>query len=142
MDQQDVAEQFEKLLNSPKQSWLLGAGVSYSSNVPLMIPLTKRVLHLARTEQFAEDAEATAVLDFVQNDISQNANIEIFLTHLADLISMAERSRTVDVAVGAQRVTKAKLTKIHVALLQIIARIVRWGYLTRGWLRQALCSRH
>lgn len=39
-DDIDVAEQFEKHLNSPKQTWLLGAGVSFLANIPLMHPLT------------------------------------------------------------------------------------------------------
>lgn len=46
MQDADISEQFEKHLNSPKQTWLLGAGVSYPANIPLMYPLTDRVMEL------------------------------------------------------------------------------------------------
>lgn len=61
----DVAEQFEKHLNSPRQTWLLGAGVSYPANIPLMYPLTDRVMDIARNEIFPGDSDAIRVLDFV-----------------------------------------------------------------------------
>lgn len=67
----DIAEQFEKHLNSPKQTWLLGAGVSYPANIPLMYPLTDRVMELARGDLFAADADALRVLDFVVRDCAE-----------------------------------------------------------------------
>jgi len=127
-DEVDIAEQFEKHLNSPKQTWLLGAGASFESNIPLMYPLTARVFEIATTETFLGDAEAIAIIEFVKSDIAETAHIEIFLTHLSDLISMAERSRTQTVAIGARTATKAKLTSVHLALLDVIADIIRWGY--------------
>ena len=54
LDPVDIATQFEKHLSSPKQTWLLGAGVSIGSNIPLMGPLTDRVLHVARTDKLKE----------------------------------------------------------------------------------------
>ena len=128
VDGADIAEQFEKHLNSPKQTWLLGAGVSFPSNIPLMGPLTDRVLELANAEAFAGDEEANAIIQYIRDDISEGANIEDFLTHLGDLISLAERARSGSVTIGANTVDKAKLVEIHVALLRLIADTVRWGY--------------
>lgn len=132
MEAADIAEQFEKHLNSPKQTWLLGAGVSYPANIPLMLPLTKRVLHLAHSDVFAGDAEARSVLDFITGDCGDASHIEHHLTHLGDLISIAERSRTGGVEIGGARVAKEKLVDVHRALIELIASTVRWGY-QAGW---------
>lgn len=124
----DIAEQFEKHLNSPKQTWLLGAGVSFPANIPLMFPLTTRVLDLVRSGQFAGDAEAVRVLDFIMEDCGDNSHIEHYLTHLGDLISIAERSRTAGIEIGGSRITKEKLIEVHRGLIEKIASTVRWGF--------------
>ncbi len=90
----DIVEQFERHLNSPKQTWLLGAGISFPANIPLMYPLTVRVLDLARNNDFSQNEEALRVLNFITSDCGENSHIEHHLTHLGDLISIAERSRT------------------------------------------------
>lgn len=124
----DVAEQFEKAFNTPKQTWLLAAGASFMSNIPLMYPLTRRVLELARTEFFKGEAEILSTIDFIAGDIDENAHIEIFLTHLADLISMSVRSRNHTVQLGGEKVSFDTLTKLHHGLLDIISDTIRWGY--------------
>lgn len=127
-DNSDVAEQFEKHLNSPKQTWLLGAGISFAANVPLMHPLTKRVMAVARESVFQDDAVALSILDFIQGDVAAGSHIEEYLTHLGDCISMAERSRTAGITVNNAHVPKAKLVEVHLKLLGVIADTVRWGY--------------
>ena len=124
----DIAEQFERHLNSPLQTWLLGAGVSFSSNIPMMGPLTERVLEIAEKERLIEDKCALRIIGFIRDDVDEDANIEGFLTHLADFISMAGRSRTNCVSMNGALVTKKALVTVHVTLLQIMAEIVRWGY--------------
>lgn len=124
----DIAEQFEKHLNSPKQTWLLGAGVSYPANIPLMYPLTQRVMEFARNERFAADAEAIRVLDFIVGDCTESSHIEHHLTHLGDLTSIAERSRTGGMDIGGGIISKAKLEEVHNGLIEQIASTVRWGY--------------
>lgn len=123
----DVAEQFEKHLNSPKQSWLLGAGVSFNANIPLMYPLTDRALEKAH-DQFDQDDQAKAVLSFLQDDCAEDAHIETYLTHLSDIISMAERSINQGFVFGGEVIAKTKLVEVHLQLLEIISGIVRWGY--------------
>lgn len=124
----DTAEQFERNLNSPKQTWLLGAGISFGANIPLMYPLTERVLHLVRDEVFNNDALALKVLNFVTSDCGEKSHIEHHLTHLGDLISLAERSHTGGIEIAGDKVTKQKLIDVHQALLVSIAETVRWGF--------------
>lgn len=124
----DIAEQFEKHLNSPKQTWLLGAGVSYQAHIPLMFPLTDRVLDLARSALFTNDVEAIRVLDFITNDCGEGSHIEHHLTHLGDLISLAERSHTGGIEIAGARVMKDNLIAIHNELIGAIADTVRWGF--------------
>ena len=127
-DAVDIATQFEKHLGAPKQAWLLGAGVSVGSNIPIMGPLTERVLFVAKTDSFVEDGQESKIINFLQNDIPEGANIEVFLTHLGDFISMADRSRNGKVVIGSQSVDKDTLVQIHGVLLKIIVDSVRWGY--------------
>lgn len=123
----DIAEQFEKHLNSPNQTWLLGAGISFNANIPLMYPLTDRVLERAK-ERFEDDDHANKVLEFVQGDCSSDAHIETYLTHLSDVISMADRSQSSSFTINGTAVEKGKLVEVHLVLLELISEIVRWGY--------------
>lgn len=124
----DIAEQFEKALNSPKQTWLLCAGISFRANIPLMIPLTKRVLYLARKKTFVGEADILAVINEIEDDIDKNAHIEIFLTHLADLISMSMRARDKEAQVGKIKASFETLSTLHNGLLELISSTIRWGY--------------
>lgn len=123
----DIAEQFEKHLNSPKQSWLLGAGVSFNANIPLMYPLTERVWEEA-FQHFDQDELAKNVLNFVKSDCAADAHIETYLTHLSDIISMADRSNHQGFRIEGEIVSKPKLVEVHLQLLELISGIVRWGY--------------
>lgn len=127
-DANDVAEQFEKAINTPKQTWLLAAGASFKSNIPLMYPLTKRVLESARTTTFKDDDEVLSTINFIESDIDENGHIELFLTHLADLISLSVRSRDHSAQLGNAKVSFDTLTKLHNGLLDIISDTIRWGY--------------
>ena len=127
-DAVDIAEQFEKHIGSPKQTWLLGAGVSYASNIPLMNPLTTRVLAAAKCNKLQDDPVGKRIIEFVTKDILELSNIEDFLTHLGDLISIAERSRTGSVQLNGEGVKRDKLVFVHRVLLELIADMVRWGY--------------
>lgn len=124
----EIAEQFESLLGNAKQTWLLGAGVSFLSNVPLMYPLTDRVYHCALNDKFSDDESAKNIINFIRLQINESDHIEIFLTQLGDFISLAERSRDHSASIGEERIHKLKLTEVHLAILDIIAETVRWGY--------------
>ena len=124
----DIATQFEKHISSPKQTWLLGAGVSRNSNIPLMKDLTIHVLELARTEIFLGEDDVTQILNHLETDICNDTNIEHILTHLCDYISLANRSRNGSVGIGENAITAERLISIHQSLLSTISDVVRLGY--------------
>ena len=127
-DQVDIAVQFEKHLSSPKQTWLLGAGVSFRANIPLMDPLTDRVLDVVRTKIFSTEDDTSKIIDFLEEDIPENANIEHILTHFCDFISMAQRSRTRTIVIKNEMTSAERLIHIHKTLLETISDVVRLGY--------------
>ena len=84
-------EELQKVLELGRQHWLLGAGVSVVSGIPLMYPLTTRVK--ARL-----DGDNLKLFNTVVADLPSGAHVEHILSHLADFIALAERSKgkTVD----------------------------------------------
>lgn len=128
IDQADVAEQLGRHLSSGKLHWLLGAGVSHPANIPLMVPLTDQVLKRAREEVFPDDAEMVSILNVIIDDIPEGAHIEIFLTHLTDLIALASRSRENRVRMASEEIELKSLQSLHSNLLTLIAQTLRWGH--------------
>ena len=124
----DIADQFEKALSIPKQTWLLSAGASFQSNIPLMYPLTRRVLSVAKDTYFIGNGAILQAIDDIVSDIDEGAHIEIFLTHLADLISMCSRSRDGTTQLGGNKVSMPVLSELHLGILEIISETIRWGY--------------
>lgn len=55
----DTFQQLDNLLSKRNQAWLLGAGVSVESNIPLMLPLTERVL--SKELVISQGDEASAI---------------------------------------------------------------------------------
>ena len=127
---QDIAEQLEKHLFAPCQTWLMGAGVSRNANIPLMYPLTDRVLSAAVSDTFAGDDVALCVIEYIRNDLPDDAHIEIFLTYLADMISLSERSKSMTVTMGDLTAHKSKLNELHLGILDLIASTLRWGFVS------------
>jgi SIR2-like domain len=118
----DDLEQLEQHLGRGDQIWLLGAGVSKTSGVPLMAALTERVRTKLNGSVHAEIFAAIAA------ELSANSNIEDFLSHLGDYIAIAERNEGHTVTCGGQMRSKDVLINAHNAALEHIASIVRWGY--------------
>lgn len=118
----DLLEQLDRHLASATQSWLLGAGISKNANIPLMIPLTKRVLALA------EHLPGKDLLDSLIDELPDGAHVEHILSHLGDYATLADRSRTKKTCIRGDDVSLAELTEIHRQLLEAIAKTVRWGF--------------
>ena len=96
-----------------------------------MGPLTDRVISLALNEKFGDDATSKAIIEFLRADVSDGANIEVLLTHLGDLISLSERTRTNSVLLAGDPVSKIELQTVHAGLLEIIADTIRFGFCPR-----------
>jgi len=84
-DADEFGKRIDSLLNLPDQMWLLGAGVSKNAGIPLMGPLTDRVEQMLADEQLS-DVRA------MREELRETAHVEHVLSHLGDLISMAERT--------------------------------------------------
>jgi len=124
----DIAKQFDEHLRSPRQVWLLGAGVSVNAGIPLMYPLTARVMELMRTSADANKGLALEVLELVKSELPEQCHIEHILSHLGDMIAMAERARDACCQLVGKRINKTELTTIHHQILGHIRDVLRWGY--------------
>ena len=113
--------QIDDLLSLPQQMWLLGAGVSKESGVPLMYPLTDRV------EALLEGREQS---DFkaIRSDLPDEAQVEHVLSHIVDLIAIASRSATKKVKIGEAERELHEVRSLHARIQQHIRDTMRWGY--------------
>lgn len=119
----EILDQLDKLLNSGNQAWLLGAGTSYDSGVPLMLGLTKRVLSEIK------DEGSRKAIDAIRNELSEKCHIEHILSHLADCRAIAERRRDETFVFGQQAFTIEKIDELHKKIVDLISTTVRWGYI-------------
>lgn len=114
-------EELLKLLELSKQHWLLGAGASVVSGIPLMYPLTTRVKALLA-------GQAAVIFQSIMDDLTPEAHVEHALSHLGDLIALAERSKLKTVTLAATNIPLADLEATYKAVIQAIATTVRYGY--------------
>jgi hypothetical protein len=123
-DSSDLLEQLDKHLASPSQAWLFGAGISKNAGIPLMHPLTTRVLAKANGTPHKD------VLDALFAELPAGSHIEHLLSHLGDYATLAERAKMDEIAVGGTKIKAAALVEAHTDVLRSIAETVRWGYRT------------
>lgn len=114
-------EELIKIAELSRQQWLLGAGASVMSGIPLMYPLTKRV----RACLAGLDAE---IFDRIISDLPIDAHVEHVLSHLGDLIAIAERSKKKTVNLAGKDSALAELEDAYKAVIKTIATTVRHGY--------------
>jgi hypothetical protein len=122
----EAARQLDRHLRAPKQVWLTGAGISFGAGLPLMYALTDRVFHLLSTND--DDADAHKLVSAVRDDLPDGHHVEHVLSHLGDLIALAERAGDASAVVGGERVKKLRLQAAHHTILRHIRNILRWGY--------------
>lgn len=118
---EDGIEELQKLLEIDYQYWILGAGVSLDSNIPLMYPLTKRV------EACLEEPNKKYFQTLI-GILEESCHVEHVLSHLGDLIAIAERSRSKNVLLGTDTLGVAQLNDLYKAIIENIARTIRYGY--------------
>lgn len=124
-DDGDVLRQLDSLLSSNSQSWLLGAGSSVDSGVPLMAALTQRVIQRTKESSIEDDIVA---IDAICSELDTTCHIEHILSHIADRRAIAERCRDKNVCLGKAKFDLESLEQFHRRLLTYIAETVRWGY--------------
>jgi hypothetical protein len=115
-------QQLDEFLSRPNQMWLLGAGVSRDAGLPLMYPLTTRVMELAA------GSAHKPLLDALLEDLPGDTHIEHVLSQLGDYTTLAKRSSSGRATVRGSEYTIADLEGAHAEILRHIADTVRWGY--------------
>ena len=125
LDFNSVIEEILKQLDSPRQNWLLGAGISYESKIPLMFPLTQRVRSILEKNT---DSEFFKIYSIIEEELQDNSHIEHILSHLSDLIALADRTKSKQAYIQGQAISKENLLKLYGAIISEISDIVRYGY--------------
>lgn len=114
-------EELQKVLELGRQQWLLGAGASVVSGIPLMYPLTARV-------KACLGGDNLNLFNAVQVDLPDGAHVEHVLSHLGDFIALAERSKGKTVRMGTDDITLKQLEHAYSSVIREIATTVRYGY--------------
>lgn len=127
-DGSEVAKQFDEHLRSSRQVWLLGAGVSVNAGIPLMYPLTDRVVSVIKDGDGEQRDLAIKLWDYIKDELSEKCHVEHILSHLGDMIALAERAKDASFQVGDERIHKTKLQNVHHLILRNIRDVLRWGY--------------
>ncbi len=122
-DEKDWLEDFQRHLNCPEQNWLLGAGTSFGAKIPLMWPLTDRVMQLVEKE-----GNHFELLSDLKKELPEDTHVEHFLSHLGDYSALAERSKEKTVTINNKLRTIAELADAHNEVLKFIADTIRYGY--------------
>lgn len=119
-------ENLKQLLSSQsRQNWLFGAGISFRSKIPLMHSLTSRVEEIIEKDSGAKEKEILASL---KADLTDDCHVEHFLSHLGDLLAIAERSKDKASYIGAISYTCEQLRQLYLEIIKAIGGIVRYGY--------------
>ena len=114
-------EELHKLLEANIQYWLLGAGASYESKIPLMYPLTDRIMNLVTGAH-------SALLNSIRAELPPNSHIEHVLSHIGDLIAIASRKQTKEAHVAGNDHALTDLVSLHQEVIGHIATTVRYGF--------------
>lgn len=118
-------KQIDELLSLPQQMWLLGAGISKDSGIPLMFPLTDRVADMLKGEE-------TTDFQAIRENLPDNAHVEHVLSHLGDLMAIASRSRQDTTTLGKVTRSLDGFEELHSAIQHAIRDTVRWGFFPEG----------
>ncbi len=119
-------ENLKLLLSSQsRQNWLFGAGISYGSKIPLMYPLTDRVENIVNETSGADEK---AILSALKTDLEEDCHVEHYLSHLGDLLAVAERSKNKLVYIGGNTYSVVQLKSLYLEIIKAIGGIVRYGY--------------
>lgn len=128
-DFESITEELRKQLDSSRQNWLFGAGISYKSNIPLMYPLTGRVKSIIVDSKIEKDIE---IYNLLTSELQDKSHIEHYLSHIGDLIALADRSKKQSATVGTKSFTKDELLNLHKSIISAIGETVRYGYSNDG----------
>ena len=125
-DFESLVETLNQHLSSNRQSWLFGAGISCDANIPLMHPLTNRVKAIITDGGSTKNKK---IYESLSADLDETtAHIEHYLSHLGDLIALAERSKDKCASINGEKFNQEELVDLHSAVVNAIGKTVRYGY--------------
>ncbi len=119
-----LLEEVNKHLDCSNQSWLFGAGISFSSNIPLMYPLTRRVEKLVKDKQ----DHSALLFDDLKSDLPTDYHIEHLLSHLVDFIAIGSRSSKKMAYISGECYELDKLEELYREIIAAITITIRYGY--------------
>jgi hypothetical protein len=120
-----LLEEIKKHLDSNRQYWVFGAGISYESKIPLMMILTNRVEKIIKDEKHKKNIEIYQVLT---KDLKKESHIEHYLSHIGDLIALAERSSNNSARICDKDYSNIELRNLYRSIIAAIGKTVRYGY--------------
>jgi len=114
-------------LTSERQAWILGAGTSCQSGLPLMTILTELI-----SVHYQDEAKPFAPLFAgLRNALPVGAHVEHYLSHLGDLIAIAERTRDQMATIGTTQFSASTLRELHGDIRDHIRSVIRRGYVPK-----------
>ncbi len=119
----------QHLLDAGHQNWLFGAGISHDANIPLMFPLTNRVCQIVNEDTREKPKE---ILNDLKQDLESDSHVEHYLSHLGDLIAIAERSRVKIAFINSNECSLEQLMEAYVCIITAIGNTVRYGYKSKN----------
>lgn len=126
---ESLIENLNQHLSSNRQSWLFGAGISCDANIPLMVQLTARIKTII-TE--AGEDKNIEIFESLSSNLETDAHVEHYLSHLGDLIALAERSKDKSASINNKHFSQPELRSLHSAIVEAIGITVRYGYKKNG----------
>ncbi|MEZ5592699.1 MAG: SIR2 family protein [Gammaproteobacteria bacterium] len=104
---------------------MFGAGISYDANIPLMYPLTERVNSLIEEKG---DNNDKAIISALKEELTDDCHVEHYLSHLGDLIALAERSKFKKASLNSSNFSTDQLNHCYREIVRSIGVTVRYGY--------------
>lgn len=86
-----------------------------------MIPLTSRV-------EAQLDEDDNSIFGSIRQELPTGAHVEHVLSHLGDLIALAERTKEQAVTIGETKRKAEDLRQVHERILRLIRDTILWGY--------------
>lgn len=120
-----MAEELRKQLDTSRQYWLFGAGISCLSNIPLMYSLTERIESII-TE--SRDKKNNEIFNDLKSELDESSHIEHYLSHLGDLMALANRAKSKSTKLSDHSFTYDELEKLYTSIIKEIGEIIRYGY--------------
>lgn len=123
--EEKLFSQVEENLNCSEQNWLLGAGISFDAKLPLMYPLTHKVIKdLKRDNVEAYDKIISPLI----SELPDTCHIEHVLSHLGDYAALAERNKDKKILINGNSISLVELDCAHANVLLSISNTIRSGY--------------